>query len=100
PLTLFAIEKYFNKRNMLMLTLLPIGFASSFFSGHIQTSIYLTIFTFAFLMFKLMTTKNIKAFSLSLCFFFLGIGISLLQIIPTLNLYKESGRSQIFSNEG
>lgn len=99
PLSLFSIERWFNKGGTFPLLLLALSIPLSFFSGHFQTSLYFSIFVIAFLIFKNLTTKKINAtpiiFSLAL-----GLLISLLQIIPSIELYLNSVRSGIFLKSG
>ncbi len=98
PLALFSIERWFNKRSPSSLFLLAISIPLSFFSGHFQTSLYFFLFTSLFLGFKVLN-KFKKSVPLILSFL-LGVIISLLQIIPSIQFYLESTRSQIFSSAG
>jgi uncharacterized membrane protein YfhO len=100
PLVLFAIERSFNKKSLWTLLLLSISIACSYFSGHVQASLYLTVYSMLYLIFKLLTTKNWKKFSLITLFFIVGIGIASLQILPTLSLYQQSVRSSIVYQGG
>lgn len=95
PLTLFAIERVFNKKSVWSLFLISITIACSYFSGHVQTSLYFTIFTWLFILFKLLTTKNINKFFIVILFFTIGLIIALIQIIPTIMLYFQSVRSSL-----
>jgi len=100
PLCLFAIERAFRKISFFSLFLIPLSLIISFFSGHFQTSLYLALYSFSHIVFKYVTTKNIKALLLTVIFYLLGVAISLIQILPSLELYSYSVRSQIFSNTG
>lgn len=100
PLSLWAIEKIFHKKKLLGSIVLPLSIATSFFSGHIQTSFYFMLYVFVYLLFKCLTTKDYRAFLWAICFSVLGLLISLLQILPSWELYKLSVRSEIFSNAG
>lgn len=100
PLALFAVEKNFEKTHLFSLLLLPISLAVSFFSGHFQTSLYLSAFVFIFIIFRSLISRNFKSSIYVLLFYFLGIIISLFQIIPSLEIYNNSVRSGLFSNEG
>jgi hypothetical protein len=95
PLALFAIERVFNKKSLWALLLISIATFTSFFSGHVQTSLYFSIFTLLYVFFKLLTTKKIKTFFLVLGFFAIGLGITLIQVLPTLTLYGQSIRSNL-----
>ncbi len=95
PLALLAIEKIFEKKYCFLI-LLPLAVAFSFFSGHVQTSTYLMAAVFAYLLFKLVETAQSKEFVFGLIFFCLGIGLTAVQIIPTIELYNLSVRSVSF----
>jgi hypothetical protein len=69
PLCLFSIEKYFESRSSIYPPILSVSILMSFLSGHFQTSIYLLIFTILFLFFKLVETKNKRAFFYSFIYF-------------------------------
>lgn len=100
PLALYAIEASFERPKFFPLILLPISIGASFFSGHFQISLYLALYVFAYLFFKFLITRNKKTALLVLGFYSLGIIISLIQIIPSLEIYKYSVRSELFSNSG
>lgn len=100
PLSLFAIEKMFIKVNVFTTMLLSIAIIFSFFSGHFQTSMYFLLMSLAFFLFKIVTTKNIKACIYVGGAFVAGIGVSLLQIIPSVIFYEASIRSEVFIKSG
>ncbi len=100
PLALYAIEASFERPKFFPLILLPISIAVSFFSGHFQASLYFTLYVLAYLFFKFLTTNNKKTSLMVLIFFCLGLVISLIQIIPSLEIYQHSVRSELFSNQG
>lgn len=94
PLSLYSIESWYNKGGKLPLLLFAFSIPFSFFSGHFQTSLYFFGFTTLFLIFKLLQkSKNPTPLIIS---FLSGIAISLLQIIPSVQFYMESLRSEIF----
>lgn len=92
PLVLYGIEKSFNRINFYSPLLISLPIAASFFSGHFQISFYVFIASSFFLIFKLLLTHNVKKFLFSS--FFLGIGILLtaLQLLPTVELHQLSVR--------
>lgn len=94
PLSIFSIERWFKKRDKIALLLLSISIPFSIFSGHFQTSLYFLLFTVIFLFFKLL--QNHKNRLPILFSFLIGVIISLLQIIPSIQFYFESVRSGIF----
>lgn len=98
PLSLFAIERWFNKKSKLPLIILTLSIPLSFFSGHFQTSLYFFAFTFSYLIFKVL--NNRKNYTPIVAAFILGILISLIQIIPSIQFYLESTRSGVFLNQG
>ncbi len=96
PIALFSIEKYFETRKPTYLLLLFLSIPFSFFSGHFQTSLYFLSFTFAYLILKLLQTRNKKDFITSLLFIFLGVLATSIQIIPSIELYLNAPRSNSF----
>jgi hypothetical protein len=89
PLAFYAIEKGIHKPSMWTFILISISVAFSVFSGHFQTSIYVILATFAYIVFR-------RAWIL---FVFLGLGILLAmpQILPSLEFYQQAARSEIFA---
>jgi uncharacterized membrane protein len=96
PLVLYGIEKSFPKDHVRNLIMIPIGLMASFFSGHFQISLYVLLFSFAFLFFKYLTTKKFKQFFLGLFFLAFGVGLAMIQILPALELHQLSSRSSTF----
>jgi hypothetical protein len=96
PLALFAIEKFFDTNKHRFLMILAISIPLSFFSGHFQTSLYFLLFIILYTLFKYADTKDkIKTFHTFL-YSTLGIFLSLPQILPSIELYQNSTRSNIF----
>ena len=100
PLALYAIEAGFERPGFFPLIILSISIAVSFFSGHFQASLYFALYILAYLFFKFLTTRNKKTSLIVLGFFCLGLVLSLIQIIPSLEIYNFSVRSELFSNQG
>ena len=98
PWSLFAIEKGYKKNSFFINFLLTISLAFAFFSGHFQVGLYVALYTIAYLVFRGWVSKDRKVFLRQLLFYCIGIGISLIQILPTLDLYQSSVRSQLFTN--
>lgn len=101
PLGLYGIEKSFNTSRKRFFILTCISLVISFFSGHIQTSLYVAIYVLLYLFYKsfmfLRYDKKDKIFFIifwGFISFFLGILISFLQIYPTFNLFQISPRSE------
>lgn len=96
PLGLFAIERYFNNSGLKFLFLLSLTIPLTFFSGHFQISLYFLLTVVSYIIFRGLTTKKISN-TLSLLFaLFLGILLSLPQLLPSIELYSQSVRSGIF----
>ncbi len=96
PLSIFSIEKYYQTNKAKFLFILSTTIPLSFFSGHFQISLYFLIFTFIYIIYKFLSTRNIlNTFYLALfaCF---GLLLSSPQIIPSIEFYQQSLRSDIF----
>lgn len=100
PLCLLAIEKCFKKPNLFWLSVLSLSFPLSFFSGHFQTSLYFLIFALLFFVFKSFQTRDIKKSLFAFSAIVLGLVVSLPQILPSIELYGSSVRSQLFIQKG
>ncbi len=96
PLALFAIEKFTIKKQTRYLLLLSLIIPLSFFSGHFQISLYFAGFTLVYIFFKLYENKNFKEFINLISFYFLGILLSMIQIVPSIEFYRSAYRSAIF----
>lgn len=92
PLILFAVEKVFSKRSSFLI-LISFSAVASLFSGHFQTSLYILGATLLYLVFKFITTRQLKAFLYCLLSVFLGVMLSSVQLLPTFELYGLSVRS-------
>lgn len=100
PLTLFAIEEAFHRFSLRWGILINFCIATSFFSGHFQTSLYLFLLSVSYFIFKfLQEREKRKSFSI-LAFILLGLCISMLQILPSIQLYFHAVRSEIFILSG
>lgn len=100
PLTIFAIERFFNRKDLLSLVVLMISLPLSFFSGHFQTSLYLLVFSFAFLVFKAVQTKKTRETMFAFGAFSIGFLLTAPQVLPSIELYLHSVRSEIFIPSG
>lgn len=100
PTALFAIEKSFNKTSLRILLLLAVIVPLSFFSGHFQTSLYFLIFLWSYFIYKTLITKAYKN-AVSVCIALLfGLIFSLPQLLPSIQFYQHSVRSEIFIQGG
>ncbi|MGA2911253.1 MAG: YfhO family protein [Candidatus Levyibacteriota bacterium] len=96
PLALFAIEKFYQTQKNRFLVLLAFSLPLSFFSGHFQISIYFFLFVIAYQLFKFWQVKNLKNALVLLFYTFVGILLSLPQLLPSVEAYTQSLRSGIF----
>ena len=89
PLILFLFESYFANVKTKLLYILPFAIFSLITSTHPQISVYVLVFSIVYLLwrsFDLKTPKNKKIFIRPVIFIFLGIALSAIQLIPTLEL--------------
>lgn len=100
PLALFSIELFYQRRNLFPLFLLSITISFSFFSGHFQTSLYFLLFVLFYVLFKSLTVKNVKLTMSVLAFIILGLLLTMPQLLPSIEFYQYSVRSEIFNNGG
>lgn len=96
PLALFAIGKYHQTNKLRFLILLTLTIPLSFFSGHFQISIYFLAALVSYILFKGFTTKNVLATCCLLLVTIIGLLLSSLQILPSIQLYLHSVRSELF----
>lgn len=96
PLALFAIEKYYEQKQLRFLILLALTIPLSFFSGHFQISLYFLTVLFFYILFKVVVTKNILNTSYLILATFLGLVFSSPQLLPSIGLYREAVRSELF----
>lgn len=95
PLAIYSIQRWFEKKDKFPLFILALSIPFSFFSGHFQTSLYFLGFTTLFLIYKSFTNREKVTPIVSA--FLIGLLISLVQIIPSVQFYLESSRSEIFT---
>jgi hypothetical protein len=100
PLALYSIESLAIRPTPLHFIFLSLSITLSFFSGHLQTSVYLSLFVLIYIFFKLTISFKFKKTFFLLSSFILGILFSLFQILPSFNLYLKSVRSELFSTDG
>ena len=96
PLSLFAIEKFYEKQSFIFLLLLSLSIALSFFSGHFQISLYFFITIVVYLLYKYFAVKNLKLTIATFLYLFLGLMLALPQLLPSIEFYLQSLRSTIF----
>src|SRR5581483_2292987 len=96
PLSLFAIEEFYKSSKKSYLALLQISIPLSFLSGHFQISIYSFLFTIFYICYKFLVVKDFSKTKMILLFLFFGFLVSLPQILPSMDAYTNSRRSDIF----
>lgn len=100
PITFAAAARHFKKRSWWNIVLLAIALAWSFVSGHFQMSMYLVTALVAFIAYHAVHTKRTRA-SIELG---LAVALSLMisapQILPSLDAYSQSVRSELFEQAG
>lgn len=96
PLALLLIEKNIKKWNAFLGIVLTVVLTLSIFAGYLQISFYLFLFSFAFLIFRLITYDKksfFKKFLLFLPFFILPLLLGAIQLFPTIQAFFTSARS-------
>jgi len=96
PLALLAIDKFYNTKQVRYLILLSLSIPLSFFSGHFQTSLYFLGALIFFTIFRGLMVRNILNTLYLILSAIVGVLLSLPQILPSIELYRESIRSEIF----
>lgn len=96
PLALFFVEKFLSKGSIASFILLILSVPLSFFSGHFQISLYFLIALIFYVMFRGITSKKIKKTFMMFTAILLGLLLSSPQLLPSITLYMESFRSNLF----
>lgn len=96
PLMLWAVDRYLDAANKKYLAVFSVAWAFSLLGGYIQTSIYVAIVTFAYLVYRFFTSKRklVPFFNVGV-FWFLGTLVAAVQLVPSAELFFNSGRSTI-----
>ncbi len=95
PLVFYAIEKSFKKITPISLLIISFSLAASFFSGHFQIGLYVLLASLAYLVYRLIASRQVKTFLICFLFIVLGILLAAIQILPTFELHQLSIRSRI-----
>ncbi|MBI3342495.1 YfhO family protein [Candidatus Curtissbacteria bacterium] len=100
PLSLLAGQKYFENRKFRYVILSVVSLSLSILAGHPQTAMYIYATFSAFWIFKfIQNKKQYKEILVLSAIIIFSIGISAIQIIPTVAFYKQSPVSLTFSKE-
>ena len=94
PATIWSMNSFFETKKHKYLLLLVISLALSILGGHPQTAIYLYITGFLFWLFK--SSKTILVFLAAAS---LSLTLSAIQLLPTIEFYKNAPLSLPFSRE-
>lgn len=93
PLILYLVESYFLNKKLILLPLITIVLGISFFSGHIQSWMYVFLGTLIYLLVRQYQLKSgFKTQAVMLFFIFLSLPFVALQLFPALELYFSSSR--------
>jgi len=92
PFALLAIEHLLEKREKRWGAGLIFACFAIVTAGHIQLAGYVFVFLFAYILFR---TKNLQERLILGTLVVLGVGVSAIQLIPGLELIRESARSPI-----
>lgn len=93
PLLLTAIEKIFKKVSIFWILILIIAVSQTLFSGHLQSAIYVLLAAILYSIFKLLGTGNSKTLMLIALAIFLGMMLTSLQTLPSMEFSKLSART-------
>ena len=118
PLILYLSESYFENKNKIFLPIITLTLAFSFFSGHIQSFMYVFVGTFIYGFTRLychceatkwlwqsklgllhfVRNDNYKIFTIWIIFILLVIPLVAIQLLPTLEFYQYTSRSLLKNN--
>lgn len=96
PLAMWLSLKNIKKPSLLTSTFLILSLTASILAGYIQTSFYVFVFLFAFIVFELFTKYRNQFFKKLIIFlpiFVLPVLLSAVQLLPSIELLFNSARS-------
>lgn len=94
PLLLLGVEKYIQKSNKIWLGLISLIIFITLSAGNFQVSLFSLIITATFFVFRAKScNQKIHTYFNFFIFYFLGLGLISIQIIPTIELFMYSIRS-------
>lgn len=100
PLIFAAILMHVNKRSWWNPVIVSVSLAWSFFSGHFQMSVYVLAATVVFILYQAVCTKRMRVSVELTLAVVLGLMLSAPQILPSLEAYGQSVRSQLYTQAG
>src|SRR3972149_6029969 len=96
----FSVDKYLGNRHKKYLAIISLSTAFSLFGGYMQTTIYLFIFAFAYMVFRFWTRPfHLGGVLRILTAFVLGILLAAVQLLPSAELYFNSARASVTLRE-
>lgn len=90
PFCLWLVNRFDEKKELVYLVLVSMGLAFSIFGGHIQTAFYVYLIVIAYALFKKVSWPTLFLVLL------LSVVLTAVQLLPSLELYKESARQGYF----
>lgn len=93
PLLFYLIDSFAKKKLVRYLIILAFIVSFIFFAGHLQLAVGVIGSAIAYLIFRLFTQKAKKEIVILVIFIVLGIGLSCIQLIPTVELLVNSARA-------
>lgn len=94
PLAVFCAKRFIDRKDGIYLLLLSLTLATSIFAGQLQYTGYILILLSAFIIFYGYTQRTKQStYILLFIGLILGVGISLIQLIPSLELFSYSIRN-------
>ncbi len=100
PLAFAMVYRHMRKRSFRNLLVLSFALAWSFFSGHFQMSTYVLLAVSAFIIFETVIKREWRGGAELAIATIVGLLLSAPQILPSLEAYQYSVRSQLFTQTG
>lgn len=100
PLLLAVVRMHIKKRSWRYLAIISVSLMLSFFSGHFQMSVYVLLATVAFIIHQSFIAKQMRSGIELTVAVVLGLMLSAPQILPSLDAYSQSVRSELFTQGG
>lgn len=100
PLAFWSINRLFEKQKLRFAMILMGSMTLSILGGHPQTAIYLYLAAFIYFIYKIFEHKqSVKKLGLFIIVVIFSFGLSAIQLIPTLDFYRDSPISLPFAKE-
>ncbi|MBI2443368.1 MAG: YfhO family protein [Candidatus Levybacteria bacterium] len=100
PLVMLCLENVFTSGKLRWGVAGSFLLAFSFFSGHFQTSLYILLVSIGYCIFYFFLRKDRRRVFFAILWIGVGLGISSMQLLPAVQLYNLSPRSDIFLYSG